>query len=1003
MVAIRLFTLLLLAASIAMPARADVFPYEAVGVGGRNNMVDSNASSCDSTEGCYNRTGARCSLNPNTLCDLQIVPAGRCTSGDLTTGLASKVWPHGAGHCSGNTKVGCLTDGYCTDAGGTCSLTTDPFGAPYQATANTCQGTAPGTPATFETAVCGGLYPLCSDGDVNRDVGGFGTALGTEILTGAVGSQSYAGLGPAINGIAGPKGSPRYGIENPAALFDPQRNAGSLGRTPTGAIHQVRGTDARQIDDFLPAVELRKATVFGDSAWVDWFAISVVISGLYNTHIVTFTCDPFEGWQTQNSSVSGAPLAENTTMCSRVGRNSYSFLWNRDLTPTEVATYTVAGQRVCPPNCNKDFNISTTELQELNEAGLQTPAAGVQLALQSGDEAVGRQAGARDAIGVAAITSITWLVDNDLRCNMGGWGNGALIGRCSDGANPCDPRASAPDQATACSGQGGSCRACNGPLGSLSAVAGVSPNDPALAACADPNVMSGACFARNLPNTLGLPIGYNTHGFPELDLKAGERIGGIAGQGGDIRVPLFVVGSTGYAASDFRDIASEGLPAVDLADLGSVDPAGLPFASGIGTGGSFPNGTPLNIGEPCCNGGVPVPWDAEALGEVTALGAGAFTYRWGAGGGDTTVSDWALTYDLGPGPDGIPGCIGDNEGQSNGALACNQRLGVGVDGPKTNGFYATGQDDRAIRYSLGGTLIPASASRFQWRDADAATVAHFGGSQNPPTVNTVAAFTVRDIKLFALRSTDILVKNNTTQCPIVGSSGPVCTPAAPPIDPCIGNGDDVDGDTICGNVDNCPTVANTNQLDSDLDTVGNVCDNCPTTTNEDQLDGDGDLDGNVCDNCVTVANADQADTDADGAGQLCDSCTTFSNPREISTYLASNQWATLTGQQRDDDHDGFGNKCDGKFPGVTGAFVGTNDLTQFRASNTKNRTGDTCGTILSRPCAIYDLDQTGTFIGSGDLTQFRLLNTKSPGPKCAACTGTGSVPLPCTAGTAGGC
>ena len=39
---------------------------------------------------------------------------------------------------------------------------------------------------------------------------------------------------------------------------------------------------------------------------------------------------------------------------------------------------------------------------------------------------------------------------------------------------------------------------------------------------------------------------------------------------------------------------------------------------------------------------------------------------------------------------------------------------------------------------------------------------------------------------------------------------------------------DIDGDGVCGNVDNCPTVANQNQLDSDADGLGDACDSCPT-------------------------------------------------------------------------------------------------------------------------------------------------------------------------------
>ena len=163
-------------------------------------------------------------------------------------------------------------------------------------------------------------------------------------------------------------------------------------------------------------------------------------------------------------------------------------------------------------------------------------------------------------------------------------------------------------------------------------------------------------------------------------------------------------------------------------------------------------------------------------------------------------------------------------------------------------------------------------------------------------------------------------------------------------------------------------------------------------------DGDGVLDPN--DNCPTVANADQADGDGDGVGNVCDNCTNVANPRvgaDVAAFLTANPWATVTGGQRDDDHDGFGNKCDAKFPGVGGPLVGPADLVQFRASNGKNRANDVCGTLGTRPCAIFDLDETGPLIAPGDLTQFRALNGKAPGPKCATC------PLPCSAGPSGTC
>jgi hypothetical protein len=112
-------------------------------------------------------------------------------------------------------------------------------------------------------------------------------------------------------------------------------------------------------------------------------------------------------------------------------------------------------------------------------------------------------------------------------------------------------------------------------------------------------------------------------------------------------------------------------------------------------------------------------------------------------------------------------------------------------------------------------------------------------------------------------------------------------------------------------------------------------------------------------------------------------------------FLANNGWATLTGGQRDDDHDGYGNRCDAKFG--TGSLVNAVDLAAFRLSVGKNRTLDVCGYTGDQPCAIFDLDETGTLIGATDLNRFRQLNGKLVGPKCPTC------PLACEAGPSGSC
>ncbi len=60
---------------------------------------------------------------------------------------------------------------------------------------------------------------------------------------------------------------------------------------------------------------------------------------------------------------------------------------------------------------------------------------------------------------------------------------------------------------------------------------------------------------------------------------------------------------------------------------------------------------------------------------------------------------------------------------------------------------------------------------------------------------------------------------------------------------------DIDGDGVCGDIDNCPGVANVDQANADGDSYGNACDNCPDHDNEDQADTDGDGDGDACDDC----------------------------------------------------------------------------------------------------------------------------------------------------------
>ena len=122
---------------------------------------------------------------------------------------------------------------------------------------------------------------------------------------------------------------------------------------------------------------------------------------------------------------------------------------------------------------------------------------------------------------------------------------------------------------------------------------------------------------------------------------------------------------------------------------------------------------------------------------------------------------------------------------------------------------------------------------------------------------------------------------------------------------------DIDGDLIPNQIDNCPTVANPRQEDTDKDGKGDVCDNCPSRFNPGQEDLDGDNVGDLCDDDLD-GDGCKNNVDQHPDSRLARTGNWFSascNPRRGDTYSPENLDHDLDGRRDcedlDDDGDGI--------------------------------------------------------------------------------------------------
>ncbi|XP_063056774.1 cartilage oligomeric matrix protein [Engraulis encrasicolus] len=168
--------------------------------------------------------------------------------------------------------------------------------------------------------------------------------------------------------------------------------------------------------------------------------------------------------------------------------------------------------------------------------------------------------------------------------------------------------------------------------------------------------------------------------------------------------------------------------------------------------------------------------------------------------------------------------------------------------------------------------------------------------------------------------------------------------------------DDIDGDGIRNEQDNCKKKHNVDQKDRDRDGVGDACDSCPYVPNPDQRDTDDDLIGDPCDtnkdsdgdghqdtrdNCPSVINSSQLDTDKDGLGDECDDDDDNDGIPDLIPPGPDNCRLVPNPLQEDSDGDGIGNLCENDYDNDT--FVDKYDdcpenaevtLTDFRAFQT---------------------------------------------------------------------